>query len=153
MHNKHINAAEVVVAIVQGNANKFLLVHRKLPEKKLAWSFPSGKIEAWETTEQAAVREVLEETGVHCKAMAVLGHRTHPDTGRTVAYVLCGHVAGEPRVTEPEILDRVNWMHSAEVLSTITTDIYPPVKDRLETSRRFGSRGVRPGLKTLPVPC
>jgi len=31
------------------------------------WSFPKGRLDAGETPAQAAVREVLEETGWHCR--------------------------------------------------------------------------------------
>jgi 8-oxo-dGTP diphosphatase len=50
-----------------------LLVHR--PEYD-DWSFPKGKLEDGETWEQAAVREVEEETGLRCELGEELG-RTH----------------------------------------------------------------------------
>lgn len=39
----------------------------------MIWSFPKGHLEAGETAEQAAVREVLEETGLTAEVNAPLG--------------------------------------------------------------------------------
>jgi 8-oxo-dGTP diphosphatase len=52
---------------------KVLLVHRA---KYDDWTFPKGKLEDGETWEQAAVREVEEESGLRCEAGAEVG-RTH----------------------------------------------------------------------------
>ena len=47
----------------QGNI-EILIIHR---EHKNDWSLPKGKVKRKETSEQAAIREVYEETGFHCK--------------------------------------------------------------------------------------
>lgn len=49
------------------------------------WCFPGGHIEKGETPEEAAVREVYEETGVKCKA--IKKHFIHDNP--KVAFVLC----------------------------------------------------------------
>ena len=51
------------------------------------WTFPSGKIEPGESPSAAAVREVMEETGLAARAVGILGQRVHPKTGRTLVYV------------------------------------------------------------------
>jgi 8-oxo-dGTP pyrophosphatase MutT (NUDIX family) len=40
---------------------------------RLLWSLPKGHVEAGETTEDAAVREVMEETGITGRVVAPLG--------------------------------------------------------------------------------
>ena len=40
---------------------------------RLRWSLPKGHVEAGETTEQAAIREVAEETGIDGRITARLG--------------------------------------------------------------------------------
>jgi 8-oxo-dGTP diphosphatase len=47
-----------------------LLVHRP---KYDDWSFPKGKLEAGESWEEGAVREVEEETGLRCAAGELVG--------------------------------------------------------------------------------
>lgn len=51
------------------------------------WTFPGGKIEPDELPEDAAVREVLEETGLRTRATRVIGERVHPWAGGQIFYV------------------------------------------------------------------
>ena len=43
------------------------------PAGRLLWPLPKGHVEAGETAEQAAVREVEEETGIRAEVVAALG--------------------------------------------------------------------------------
>lgn len=52
----------VSVAVVRGNT--VLLVKRARPPSQGLYAFPGGKVEAGETLEEAAARELLEETGL-----------------------------------------------------------------------------------------
>ena len=66
------------VAAVLGvivHESRVLLVRRSNPPDAGFWGFPGGKIEAGETLEQAAIREVKEETGLRviCQARDVPG--------------------------------------------------------------------------------
>lgn len=44
-----------------------LLIHARALSGRLVWAFPKGKIDQDETGQQAALREVEEETGWHCR--------------------------------------------------------------------------------------
>ncbi|MGN1418613.1 MAG: bis(5'-nucleosyl)-tetraphosphatase [Acutalibacteraceae bacterium] len=46
----------------ENNERKYLLIRNK---RSAHWGFPKGHIEAGETNEETAIREVLEETGIH----------------------------------------------------------------------------------------
>ena len=53
--------------------SKVLLVQVKSMKGRKIWSFPKGHIEPGETPRQAALREVLEETGYKAQNMIYLG--------------------------------------------------------------------------------
>jgi 8-oxo-dGTP diphosphatase len=52
------------------------LVHRPVQHD---WSFPKGKLEAGETLDIAALREVREETGMTCDLLRFIGHTEYVD--------------------------------------------------------------------------
>jgi len=57
----------------RGRQPKAALIARRDRRGRLIWSLPKGHIEAGETPEDAAVREVFEETGIHGSILASLG--------------------------------------------------------------------------------
>src|SRR5262245_62687058 len=57
-------AGGVVVRQGENGAPEVLIVHRPAYDD---WSFPKGKCEDGESEEEAAVREVEEETGLKCR--------------------------------------------------------------------------------------
>ena len=65
----------VVWRLVPGGA-EVVLVHRPAYDD---WTFPKGKASADESDEEAAVREVLEETGLACRPGAELPSTTYVD--------------------------------------------------------------------------
>ena len=76
---------------------KFALIQRAIEPKKGLWSFPCGFMEVDETTEQAAVRETLEETGLQVALESHLGTYSYPDSwfgGSVVVIVYRARVTG-----------------------------------------------------------
>lgn len=80
------------------------------------WSFPKGKLDPSETVEQAALREVREETGLECRIIRELAttryrYRTR-NKGRlrpkAVHYFLMERMSGEIHVPGDEV-DRAEW--------------------------------------------
>lgn len=65
---RRIDAASV--AVLRGP--KILLVRRGRGANAGLWAFPGGKVEAGETLEQAASRELLEETGIKASIQGTL---------------------------------------------------------------------------------
>lgn len=79
------------------------------------WAFPAGKIEPGESPEHAAVREVIEETGLGVLATGILGRRVHPRTGRALVYMSATPVSGTAvSVTAPDELAEVRWASLTE---------------------------------------
>lgn len=62
--------------IVMNMNGEWLVVKKKYGGLKGAWSFPAGFVEGTETADQAAVREVKEETGLDCSLEGMVGFRT-----------------------------------------------------------------------------
>jgi 8-oxo-dGTP pyrophosphatase MutT (NUDIX family) len=68
-------SAGAVVFLREGRTLRYLLLHYKF--KTEYWDFPRGKIEKGETPEQAALREVREETGLEAPLVPGFRHTIH----------------------------------------------------------------------------
>ncbi|HMA46388.1 MAG TPA: NUDIX hydrolase, partial [Frankiaceae bacterium] len=96
------------------------LIARRDRRGRLLWSLPKGHVEPGETPEQAAVREVAEETGVHGVVLGPLGtidfwfvaggQRVH----KTVHHFLLLRTHGELSDADVEVAE-VGWVPLAEV--------------------------------------
>ena len=64
---------ECAGAIVRDQQGRLLLIQRGHAPDKGKWSLPGGGIEAGESAEEAAVREVLEETGLDVRIVRLAG--------------------------------------------------------------------------------
>ena len=105
-------------------AARVLLVHRPRYDD---WSFPKGKLEAGETVEEAALREVTEETGLVCRIVRELAvtrynYQTR-NKGRlkpkAVHYFVMELVTGEVHVPGDEV-DRAEWFDFVEAAKKLT---------------------------------
>ena len=63
------NLPQVAVGAVIIKDNRVLLVERKNQPGKGLWAIPGGKVNPGETLQEAAQREILEETGITCRAL------------------------------------------------------------------------------------
>ncbi|MGH3610418.1 MAG: NUDIX domain-containing protein, partial [Pseudonocardiaceae bacterium] len=59
--------------VVDTETGRAAVIGRLDRRGRLLWSLPKGHVEDGETAEQAAVREVAEETGIDSAVMAALG--------------------------------------------------------------------------------
>lgn len=53
--------------IVINEKNEILLIKEKKGPRSVAWGFPGGRVDLGESMQEAAVREVREETGLICE--------------------------------------------------------------------------------------
>ncbi|MCJ7662997.1 MAG: NUDIX hydrolase [Desulfobacterales bacterium] len=74
-----------------------LLIQRNQEPNRGYWTLPGGFVESDETAEAAVVREVEEETGLHCAVVGLVGFRNRPDPDVNTSYVvfLLRMIAGE----------------------------------------------------------
>jgi len=115
--------------------------HKDTTGKRILWSLPKGHIEEGETPEQAAIREVAEETGITSsitKSLGVIdfwfmggGKRIH----KTVHHFMFTEVSGvlTPQVTE---VDEVSWFPLAEIVDRLA---YPDEKKLIARSGELTS--------------
>src|SRR5687768_11540627 len=63
---------KLVVAVLARHKNKFLLAKEILEGGNEYWIVPGGKVEFGESIEEAARREILEETGIKADKLSFL---------------------------------------------------------------------------------
>src|ERR1700712_1548103 len=118
-----VSAGGLVVRVEDGVAVA-AIIGRLDRRGRLLWSLPKGHIEAGETAEQAAVREVEEETGIIGRVVAPLGtidfwfvaedRRVH----KTVHHFLLRALGGELSDEDVEVSE-VAWVPLAELESRL----------------------------------
>jgi 8-oxo-dGTP diphosphatase len=111
---------------------RVLMARRRQQEGKLLWAFPGGGIEAGESPEEAAVREVAEEVGLEVAAVQVLGDRVHPQSGVHMTYVACRVVAGEASVVDEEELAEVVWLEHGQIPEYVPWGLFDKVQAYLD---------------------
>ena len=93
------------------------------------WSFPKGGVAEGESVEDAALREVLEETGLKCRikrelAVARYQYRTRRGTIRikVVHYFVMERVRGYVKTDGYEV-DRADWFDPSEAERLLSYNI------------------------------
>src|SRR6202140_6023927 len=105
MKREYPDAPLVGVGAIIIERDRVVLVKRGQAPLLGQWSIPGGMVEVGETLREAAVREVLEETGLQVEAGELLGVFDrivrHSDQRTLYHYVLidflCRRIAGEPQ--------------------------------------------------------
>lgn len=122
---EQIAAGGVAIDGSRRGDERVLIVHRPRYDD---WSWPKGKAEPFETIEETAVREVMEETGLRCRILRRLGEVRYSITTRkgtpvqkTVHYFLMEPVSGHIRATGDET-DRVEWVSVEEARRRLSYD-------------------------------
>jgi 8-oxo-dGTP diphosphatase len=126
-----VRAGGGVVWRVNHGAVEVFLVHRP---KYDDWSIPKGKVEPGETEEQAAVREVEEETGFRCTlgreltGTAYIDRKGRPKTVRYWEMTVAGGTfapSDEVDVARwyrlPAAARRLSYVHDVGVLESFAT--------------------------------
>jgi ADP-ribose pyrophosphatase YjhB (NUDIX family) len=120
------SAGGLVVA-AEGDGCSAALIARHDRRGRLVWSLPKGHVEAGETPEIAAVREVAEETGIAGRVVAPLGtidfwfvadgRRVH----KTVHHYLLLAEGGELSDEDIEVVE-VAWVPLEELAGRLAYD-------------------------------
>ncbi len=129
--------------VIDSSGTKGLLIGRidlkDQSREKLLWSLPKGHIEAGESPEQAAIREVKEETGIKSeinKSLGVIdfwfmagGKRIHKTVHHFIFKEKGGRIA--PQVSE---VDDVRWFPLDEIVERLA---YPDEKKLIARSKEL----------------
>lgn len=91
------------VVIADGDG-RILLVRRNHEPRIGRWAFPSGFVDAGEVPEDAAVREVEEETGLKVQLDRLLGVYSRPGE-RVIFLAYAGHTVGGDLVAGEECIE------------------------------------------------
>jgi 8-oxo-dGTP pyrophosphatase MutT (NUDIX family) len=87
---------------------ELVLVHRPAYDD---WSFPKGKLHAGETEEEAAIREVEEETGLRCRLGPELGTTSYRDNRKRMKTVRYWQMTPVDGVLAPaNEIDDARWV-------------------------------------------
>ena len=137
---KRVDEVSAGGLVIDASGTKGLLIGRRdlkdVAREKLLWSLPKGHIEEGETPEEAAIREVQEETGIESvihRELGVIdfwfmasGKRIH----KTVHHYLFKETGGKlaPQVTE---VDDVRWFPLEEIVTLLA---YPDEKKLIAKS-------------------
>jgi len=101
--------------IIFEDGNVLLIQMQNLKGEKV-WTFPKGHLEAGETAEQAAVREVAEETGWDCAITSDLYKAEYSFTrggelvDKDVRWFLMKRVGGDGMPRTPEEIFDMKWL-------------------------------------------
>ena len=137
---KRVDEVSAGGLVIDKTGTKGLLIGRLDPKdashERLLWSLPKGHIEEGETPEQAALREVAEETGIQSqieKSLGVIdfwfmagGKRIH----KTVHHFMFTEVGGVLAAQESEV-DEVSWFPLEEIVDRLA---YPDEKKLIARS-------------------
>jgi len=126
----------------EGGAPQLALIHRP---KYDDWSLPKGKLDDGEGWEEAALREVEEETGLRCRLLDELesvAYRDPKDRRKVVRYWVMEPVSGDFEPSKEvdgfqwlgieEALDRLTYPHDADLARAAVSADAPPAGVEIE---------------------
>lgn len=120
--------------LVSNNEGKYLIMKRRNK-----WDLPKGKVNRNETIEDAAIREVTEECGLHqleiIRPLLSTYHSYYIDDEiilkRTSWFEMIYHGEKEPIPQLDEDITEIRWMRQ-EDLGSISRNTYPAILDVLK---------------------
>ena len=140
------SAGGVVLRPGQDGEPEVLLIATHEGER---WGLPKGHIEPWETPEEAAVREVREETGVQARVIAPLEtidywYRWKANEGdvlvhKHVTFYLMAYEQGDVRDHGWEV-DEARWVPLSQAMSMV---MYKDERELLEKAARLAQQEIQ----------
>lgn len=130
-----------VGAFILNDKGELLLQKRAVPAEKDHWSIPGGRLEWFETLEEATIRETKEETDLDVTVIKLMGVCNHIIKEENVHWIapsyLCKIKSGEAKIMEPDKASDMKWfaLDNLPDKLTITTkkaiEDYNKIKDTI----------------------
>jgi len=126
---------KVGIGVFVVNNDKIILQKRKGAHGAGEWSLPGGHLEFGESWEDAAAREVLEETGLKIKNIKFVGVTNDIFEKERLHYITI-FMQGETDETnlvlkEPEKAEEIDWFE----LNNLPEPFFTPLKNFLNTEK------------------
>lgn len=147
MARRHPEQPIVAVGVLLLEGERVLLVQRARPPQVGRWTVPGGGVELGETLEEAALRELAEETGLACTlgpVVEVLDRVVRDANGRVeYHYVILDFLGTAPTGTLRAGSDSADarWVEIARLDELETSDGLAPVIRRAQAMRARGELG------------
>ena len=122
------------IVITREAEPKVLLIQRGNPPFKGAWAFPGGFMDMDETTEQCAIRELEEETGLRVLDMHQIGAYSKVDRdprGRTITVAYLALIDEPIAVTGQADAAKAEWWPLSD-LPHLAFDHYDIMQDAIK---------------------
>ncbi|CAB1075898.1 hypothetical protein D1AOALGA4SA_3706 [Olavius algarvensis Delta 1 endosymbiont] len=131
----------VAVGAIVFKDNRILLVRRGKPPADNLWAIPGGRVEIGETLQEAAEREIFEETGIAIRAglpVYTFDVIDRDSRGRirfhyVIVDLSADYIRGEPRAGDDASAAR--WISSDELA---TLEVSSKTRQLLKTQFEFG---------------
>lgn len=104
---------KVVAGTIPEAGGRVLLTRRAIHPAHGKWTFPGGYVDWGEAVEAAAVRETLEETGLHVSLGWLLGVYSYPGSAIVIVVYRARVTGGAIRLCHEN--DRVEWVEPAAI--------------------------------------
>jgi ADP-ribose pyrophosphatase YjhB (NUDIX family) len=119
-------------AVTVNSTDQILLVKRGREPYKGFWGNPGGHLDWDETTEEGAIRELKEETGLDAQSITFLNIYTkperHPKQAISIAYLI--KASGEPKAADDA--DEVQWYDLSDLPEQLAFDHKTIIEDYLK---------------------
>jgi len=119
----HYPKKAVAIVIFDENDNILLIHNRRYTVGHLEWEIPAGRIEEGESTEEAAVREAIEETGCELINMKYLCSY-NPSNGMSDSLIHCfaAKVSKERNYTDSDEISSKKWFTKQEYMELLKSN-------------------------------
>ena len=131
-------AVDLVIFKTAGNLRQVLLILRKNEPFADQWALPGGFLDEGETLEQAAERELMEETGVKCdglKQLAAWSTVNRDPRTRVISVSFLAEIADDQNPVAADDAKDARWFEINE-LPELAFDHDQMIKQAIKLTRR-----------------